>query len=50
MSVDPFGIIRAQILDLQGNATGGASSNNDWRLIIDEENFVFQQIMSRRQL
>ncbi|SVB62528.1 uncharacterized protein METZ01_LOCUS215382, partial [marine metagenome] len=32
MSIDPYGTIRAQVLDLQGNAVGGAVSNNDWRL------------------
>jgi len=42
MSVDPFGTIRAQVLDLQGNAIGGAVSNNDWRLTVDNENLVFQ--------
>ena len=42
MSIDPYGTIRAQVLDLQGNAVGGAVSNNDWRLVVDNENLVFQ--------
>jgi hypothetical protein len=42
MSIDPYGTIRAQVLDLQGNATGGAVSNNDWRLIVDNESLMFQ--------
>ena len=42
MSVDPYGTIRAQVIDLQGNAVGGAVSNNDWRLVVDNENLVFQ--------
>ena len=42
MSVDPFGTIRAQVLDLQGNAAGGAVSNNDWRLVVDNEQLKFQ--------
>jgi hypothetical protein len=42
MSVDPYGTIRAQVLDLQGNATGGAVSNNDWRLVVDNESLIFQ--------
>jgi len=42
MSIDPYGTIRAQILDLQGNAIGGAVSNNDWRLAVDNEQLKFQ--------
>ena len=29
MSIDPYGTIRAKVIDLQGNSTGGAVSNND---------------------
>ncbi len=42
MSVDPYGTIRAQIVDLQGNAIGGQVSNNDWRLLVDNEQLLFQ--------
>ena len=42
MSVDPYGTIRAQIVDLQGNAVGGQVSDNDWRLIVDNEQLLFQ--------
>ena len=42
MSIDPYGIIRAKVIDLQGNSTGGAVSNNDWRLVVDNESLVFQ--------
>ena len=42
MSVDPFGIIRAKIIDLQGNAVGGQPSNNDWRISVDAEQLKFQ--------
>jgi len=27
---DPYGTVRAQIIDLQGNAIGGQPSINDW--------------------
>ena len=42
MSVDPFGTIRAKIIDLQGNAVGGQPSNNDWRISVDAEQLKFQ--------
>ena len=42
MSVDPYGTIRAQIVDLQGNAVGGQVSDSDWRLIVDNEQLLFQ--------
>ena len=42
MSVDPFGTIRAQIIDIQGNAVGGQPSNNDWRFTVDNEQLKFQ--------
>ena len=42
MSVDPFGTIRAKIIDLQGNSVGGQPSNNDWRFTVDNEQLKFQ--------
>ena len=39
---DPYGTVRAQIIDLQGNAIGGQPSNNDWRLVVDNEQLKFQ--------
>ena len=42
MSVDPFGTIRAQIIDIQGKAVGGQPSNNDWRFTVDNEQLKFQ--------
>jgi hypothetical protein len=39
---DPYGTVRAQIIDLQGNAVGGQPSNNDWRLVVDNEQLKFQ--------
>jgi len=42
MSIDPYGTIRAKVIDLQGNSTGGAVSNNDWRLVVDNEQLKFQ--------
>jgi len=39
---DPYGIIHAKILDLQGNSIGGQPSDNDWRLIVDNEQLKFQ--------
>ena len=42
MSVDPFGTIRAQVVNIQGNAVGGGVSDNDWRLLVDNEQLKFQ--------
>ena len=42
---DPYGTVRAQILDLQGNAVGGQPSNNDWRLVVDNEQLKFNIMM-----
>ena len=42
MSVDPFGTIRAKIINLQGNAVGGQPSNNDWRISVDAEQLKFE--------
>ena len=39
---NPYGTVRTQILDLQGNAIGGQPSDNDWRFIVDNEQLKFQ--------
>ena len=42
MATIPYGIIKAQAIDLQGNAVGGNSSNSDWRILVDSEDLYFQ--------
>ena len=42
MATIPYGTIRAQVIDLQGNASGGNSSNSDWRILVDNEDLYFQ--------
>ena len=42
MTTIPYGTIRAQVIDLQGNAVGGNSSNSDWRILVDSEDLYFQ--------
>ena len=42
MTGDPFGTIRAQVVNIQGNAVGGGVCDNDWRFTVDNEELKFQ--------
>jgi len=45
----PYGIIKAQKFDIQGNSTAGEPNNNDWRLVVDNELYKLKYYDSSNQ-
>ena len=45
----PYGIIKAQKFDIQGNSIAGEPNNNDWRLVVDNELYKLKYYDSSNQ-